>query len=99
MQEALHGIEKRLVLDADVLNVCLRAVDSVAELDNLTLELGNPGVRSVLQRHHGFGRRPWLRLWWFLSVNKIVARGAPLDFTQPDHVAPLEIALPVLELP
>lgn len=100
MQEPLHGIEERLILDADVLDVCLRAVDSVTELENLTLELSDPGVRSVLQRHHRFGRRPWLRLWWLLSVvNEVVARCAPLNLTQSDHVTPLEVTLPVLELP
>lgn len=100
MQEPLHRIEKRLVLDTDVLNVGLRTVDSVTKLDNLALKLGHPRIGSVLQRDHGLCRCPWLRWWRLLSVvNKVMARGASLDLPQADHITALEIALAVLKLP
>lgn len=74
VQESIDRVCERMVLKTHILGARLGALESVHKVMYSALQTGNPRIRTVHCRRHGFSRRPWLRRWRLLSgMHKIVA--------------------------
>ena len=103
MEQPRDSVHRSLILDMHIVRVLFAALKAIAQVIEGMLEVGQPRLRPFGWWGSWLGWRAGLRgrLLGIVAfpVHERVSTGSALDLAQTHQVTPLEVSVPMLELP